>query len=41
MLISNQSGNVNVQNLLTTSFVYGNDFRVLEILYEDGECYIS
>ena len=29
------------QNLLTTSSVYGNDFGVLEILYEDGECYIS
>ena len=29
------------QNLLTTSSVYENDFGILEILYEDGECYIS
>ena len=29
------------QNLITTSSVYENDFGVLEILYEDGESYIS
>ena len=30
-----------LKNLLTTSSVDGNDFGVLEILCEDGECYIS
>ena len=29
------------QNLLKTSSVYENDFGVLEMLCEDGECYIS